>query len=209
KEPDIEIICHLEWNNHYRVFGHWKCQCPSPQHYWRSAYTWISLRKFIEGGPIKDQNDFYIQKCTKCLEECNKCKKRNQKCEICKKNDVINDERCDGCKDKHRKCMICKKCDYYRTIIEYTLLEQSESNVPHKRDLCSKCRSGAICRNDNRHYIRQNRNIKLFSEEREIISEKESNESSEEQNEELEIGICNSCGQKLKICPKCGRVRCS
>ncbi|PKK63657.1 hypothetical protein RhiirC2_132155 [Rhizophagus irregularis] len=42
----MEIIRHLVWKNKYRVFGNWKCS--NCQKRWRSAYTWISLQKFIE-----------------------------------------------------------------------------------------------------------------------------------------------------------------
>ncbi|CAB4376235.1 unnamed protein product [Rhizophagus irregularis] len=58
KDFTIEIIRHLEWNNHYRVFGNWKClNC---QNRWSSAYTWISLQKFIEQKHLV-QGDFFMQ----------------------------------------------------------------------------------------------------------------------------------------------------
>ncbi|GBB84086.1 hypothetical protein RclHR1_10710005 [Rhizophagus clarus] len=63
KDSTVEIIRHLEWNNHYRVFGNWKClNC---QNRWRSAYTWISLKKFVEKKHLV-QGDFYMQECKKC-----------------------------------------------------------------------------------------------------------------------------------------------
>ncbi|CAG8716377.1 hypothetical protein GLOIN_2v327476 [Rhizophagus irregularis DAOM 181602=DAOM 197198] len=69
-KPDMEIIRHLVWKNKYRVFGNWKCS--NCQKRWRSAYTWISLQKFIEKIPGKRLNrfndDYIIQKCKK--EEC-------------------------------------------------------------------------------------------------------------------------------------------
>ncbi|GBC31087.2 hypothetical protein GLOIN_2v1879451 [Rhizophagus irregularis DAOM 181602=DAOM 197198] len=56
--PTIEITRHLEWNNHYRVFGNWKClNC---QNRWSSAYTWVSLQKFIEQKHLV-QGDFFMQ----------------------------------------------------------------------------------------------------------------------------------------------------
>ncbi|RGB38149.1 hypothetical protein C1646_692978 [Rhizophagus diaphanus] len=68
--PDMEIIRHLVWNDKYRVFGNWGCS--SCRKRWRSAYTWISLQKFIEKTPGKRlnryNNDYIIQKCKK--EEC-------------------------------------------------------------------------------------------------------------------------------------------
>jgi len=66
ERPAIEIICRLEWNNHYRVFGNWKC-CDCIES-WPSAFTWISLRKFIDEVSGKNLNptDFYMQGCNKC-----------------------------------------------------------------------------------------------------------------------------------------------
>ncbi|RIB29594.1 hypothetical protein C2G38_2154967 [Gigaspora rosea] len=63
---ELEIICHLEWNNHYKVFGNWKCQLC--RRMWRSALTWISLRKYIEQIPGKQlkKEDYYMQECNKC-----------------------------------------------------------------------------------------------------------------------------------------------
>ncbi|CAB4444712.1 unnamed protein product [Rhizophagus irregularis] len=70
ENPDMEIIRHLVWNDKYRVFGNWGCS--SCRKRWRSAYTWISLQKYIEKTPGKRLNrfndDYIIQKCKK--EEC-------------------------------------------------------------------------------------------------------------------------------------------
>ncbi|CAB4399912.1 unnamed protein product [Rhizophagus irregularis] len=64
--PAIEIICHLGWNNHYRVYGDWNC-CGCDVS-WPSAFTWISLQKFMDEIPGESLNrgDFYTQKCKKC-----------------------------------------------------------------------------------------------------------------------------------------------
>ncbi|RGB31640.1 hypothetical protein C1646_670768 [Rhizophagus diaphanus] len=64
--PAIEIICHLGWNNHYRVYGDWNC-CGCDVS-WPSAFTWISLQKFMDEIPGESLNrgDFYMQKCKKC-----------------------------------------------------------------------------------------------------------------------------------------------
>ncbi|CAG8735350.1 23234_t:CDS:2 [Gigaspora margarita] len=63
---ELEIICHLEWNNHYKVFGNWKCQLC--RRMWKSALTWISLRKYIEQIPGKQlkKEDYYMQECNNC-----------------------------------------------------------------------------------------------------------------------------------------------
>ncbi|CAI2180046.1 12747_t:CDS:10 [Funneliformis geosporum] len=67
KKPNIEIFVNLTWNNHYRVFGDWKCQNCSNR--WRSAHTYISLQKFIEKTPGKrlSQDHFYMQQCRRCF----------------------------------------------------------------------------------------------------------------------------------------------
>ncbi|CAI2176471.1 16038_t:CDS:2 [Funneliformis geosporum] len=64
--PDLEIICHLLWNDHYRVYGEFKC--PNCWKKWRSAYIWISFRKFIEKipGPRLCKDEYYMQNCKKC-----------------------------------------------------------------------------------------------------------------------------------------------
>jgi len=66
ERPAVEIICHLAWNKHYRVFGNWKCS--NCEKKWVSAYTWMSLQKFIDKTPANHlkQNDFYVQKCKRC-----------------------------------------------------------------------------------------------------------------------------------------------
>jgi hypothetical protein len=63
---EVEIICKLEWNNHYKVFGNWKCQLC--RRTWKSALTWISLQKYIERVPGNRLNseDFIMQECNKC-----------------------------------------------------------------------------------------------------------------------------------------------
>ncbi|CAJ0907104.1 15806_t:CDS:2, partial [Entrophospora sp. SA101] len=56
EKPDLEIVCHLVWNNLYRVFGDWECDSIF-SHRWGSAYTWILLQRFIEEVP---GSDFYV-----------------------------------------------------------------------------------------------------------------------------------------------------
>ncbi|RIA94008.1 hypothetical protein C1645_761088 [Glomus cerebriforme] len=143
-EPTVEIICHLEWNNHYRVFAQWKCQRPRDpkhhQHEWRSSYTWVSLGNFIDKTPAKDLNkkNFYMQKCHECREECED-------------------------KNKHKKHRGCKKCNHDSIILNYDQLVQSAGGKPHKRWLCAKCKGGAICtRTDNNYRVPRVRKIKLF-----------------------------------------------
>ncbi|RIA82426.1 hypothetical protein C1645_788340 [Glomus cerebriforme] len=70
--PTIEIICHLEWNNHYRVFGKWNC-CGCTES-WPSSFTWISLRKFVDkiSGESLNQVDYYMQNCKVCQSSENK-----------------------------------------------------------------------------------------------------------------------------------------
>ncbi|RIA98302.1 hypothetical protein C1645_812851 [Glomus cerebriforme] len=66
ESPAIEIICHLVWNNYYRVFGNWKCNNCFKS--WPSSYTWIKLQKFMDKVPGKnlEQGDFYMQSCNRC-----------------------------------------------------------------------------------------------------------------------------------------------
>ncbi|CAG8512587.1 8653_t:CDS:2 [Ambispora leptoticha] len=67
EKPDLEIIVHLVWKNFYRVFGYWKCSnCDKT---WCSAYTWISLEKYIyqiEGKELEANRDFCSQECKRC-----------------------------------------------------------------------------------------------------------------------------------------------
>ncbi|RIB03801.1 hypothetical protein C2G38_2048972 [Gigaspora rosea] len=65
--PINEVICHLQWNKYYRVFGRWKCSnCGKP---WHSAYTWISLQKFIVLDQKLNFDEYCMQKCKKCEEK--------------------------------------------------------------------------------------------------------------------------------------------
>ncbi|PKY48454.1 hypothetical protein RhiirA4_445348 [Rhizophagus irregularis] len=97
----IEIIRHLEWNNHYRVFGNWKClNC---QNRWSSAYTWISLQKFIEQKHLV-QGDFFMQNCKKCK------KNNNDNCTISNYKPL---ELSDSEKPHIRK--LCAKCQHGAT----------------------------------------------------------------------------------------------
>jgi len=138
KNPDVEIICRLEWNNHYRVFAEWKCNRPQlPPHKWKSSYTWISLRNYVENSSLK-KGDYYEQKCHDCRVECKVCKK----------------------KPKEKRG--CEKCDHDTVILSHSQLVQSPGGKPHKRWLCAKCKGGSICRADNNYRVPRNRNIELF-----------------------------------------------
>jgi len=64
EDPIIEILRNLEWNDHYRVFGLWKCLICKKK--WRSAYTWISLREFMMQTTARNLKDYYMQKCKAC-----------------------------------------------------------------------------------------------------------------------------------------------
>ncbi|CAG8453376.1 5644_t:CDS:2 [Paraglomus occultum] len=77
EEPTIEILRNLEWNDHYRVFGFWKCQICKKK--WRSAYTWISLREFMMQTTARNLKDYYMQRCKTC--------NGNAKCSGQKRND--------------------------------------------------------------------------------------------------------------------------
>ncbi|CAG8594314.1 22148_t:CDS:2, partial [Dentiscutata erythropus] len=70
-KPIIEIICHLQWNKYYRVFGGWECQ-NCKEKVWKSAYTYISLRKFIEGRDL-NEGDYIMQECKRCKDNNDKC----------------------------------------------------------------------------------------------------------------------------------------
>ncbi|CAG8681934.1 hypothetical protein GLOIN_2v1879451 [Rhizophagus irregularis DAOM 181602=DAOM 197198] len=101
KDPTIEITRHLEWNNHYRVFGNWKClNC---QNRWSSAYTWVSLQKFIEQKHLV-QGDFFMQNCKKCK------KNNNDNCTISNYKPL---ELSDSEKPHIRK--LCAKCQHGAT----------------------------------------------------------------------------------------------
>ncbi|GBC06577.1 hypothetical protein RclHR1_06930006 [Rhizophagus clarus] len=96
--PTVEIICHLVWNNHYRVFGEWICiNCHK---IWLSSYTWIKLRKFIDKIPAENLNraDFYMQSCNECLLPGNRILKYEHL-----KEDMDSN---------HHKRNLCKKCLY-------------------------------------------------------------------------------------------------
>jgi len=140
KEPNVEIIRHLVWNNHYRVFAGWRCQCLQHQHRWNSSYTWLSLQKFIEKSPVRNLNpsDYYTQECYDCRAICSQCK------------------------NKPKEERGCKKCDYKGAVVKYDKLQLSEGGKPHKRWLCAKCQGGAICVRTDYSPARRNRKIKLF-----------------------------------------------
>ncbi|GES82171.1 hypothetical protein GLOIN_2v1656208 [Rhizophagus clarus] len=100
ENPDFEIICHLGWNNHYRVFGDWKCSgCPE---LWPSAFTWISLQKFVDEIPGErlNQGEFYTQRCKECENLENK---------------ILNYNPLEQGKNKPHKRGLCMKCLYYDT----------------------------------------------------------------------------------------------
>jgi len=138
KEPTVEIVCRLVWKNHYRVFAEWKCQRPQlPRHEWKSSYTWISLRNYIEKTPLKKGN-YYVQKCYECREVCKVCK------------------------NKPKEKRGCEKCDHDTVLLGYSQLVQSSGGKPHKRWLCAKCKEGSICRSDNNYRVPRRRNIELF-----------------------------------------------
>ncbi|RIA92909.1 hypothetical protein C1645_763841 [Glomus cerebriforme] len=105
KELTVEIICHLEWNKHYRVFGSWKCSHCRKK--WKSAYTWISLQKFIEQipGMHLNQDNYFMQECKRC-EKCDECDND--------KNIILSYEPLVQSKDNKEHVMeSCAKCKYY------------------------------------------------------------------------------------------------
>ncbi|CAI2162377.1 6683_t:CDS:2 [Funneliformis geosporum] len=163
-EPTIEIICHLEWNNHYRVIAEWECKAYS--HKWHSSYTWISLRKFIEQTPAEDliPDDYIIQKCFKCKNSCNeyKCVMIRKKCDNCKNAT----QRCSVCRERRRVYQGCKKCDHDGIIMNYEPLVQSDldGGVSHKSEVCAKCQGGVYCvQTDYLHRTQKERNINLLN----------------------------------------------
>ncbi|CAG8731372.1 18288_t:CDS:2 [Rhizophagus irregularis] len=99
--PTVEIICHLVWNNHYRVFGKWTCKnyyrCFND---WSSSYTWIKLRKFIDEIPAEylNRTDFYMQSCYDCKQSGNRLLEYEHLEEAAEIN--------------HHKRDLCKKCQY-------------------------------------------------------------------------------------------------
>lgn len=97
--PTVEIVCHLVWNNHYRVFGEWMCRNHCYRT-WPSSYTWIKLHKFIDKFSVENlnRNDFYMQSCKNCEQPGN----RLLKYEHLKEAEEIN----------HHKRYLCKKCRY-------------------------------------------------------------------------------------------------
>ncbi|POG81681.1 hypothetical protein GLOIN_2v1470518 [Rhizophagus irregularis DAOM 181602=DAOM 197198] len=97
--PTVEIVCHLVWNNHYRVFGEWMCRNHCYRT-WPSSYTWIKLHKFIDKFSVENlnRNDFYMQSCKKCEQPGN----RLLKYEHLKEAEEIS----------HHKRYLCKKCRY-------------------------------------------------------------------------------------------------
>lgn len=96
--PTIEIICHLVWNNYYRVFGEWKCK--NCHRTWFSSYTWIKLSSFIDEIPAKNlgKTDFYMQSCKKCEQPENRLLKYEHLKE--------------GSSSNHHNRELCKKCMY-------------------------------------------------------------------------------------------------
>ncbi|CAB4437988.1 unnamed protein product [Rhizophagus irregularis] len=99
--PTVEIICHLVWNNHYRVFGKWTCKnyyrCFND---WSSSYTWIKLRKFIDKilAEYLNRTDFYMQSCYCCKQSGNRLLEYEHLEEAAEIN--------------HHKRHLCKKCQY-------------------------------------------------------------------------------------------------
>lgn len=50
-KPTVEIICHLQWNIYYRVFGKWECRnCKTLGKLLILLYHSVSLMKKFEGG---------------------------------------------------------------------------------------------------------------------------------------------------------------
>ncbi|CAJ0629127.1 11106_t:CDS:2 [Entrophospora sp. SA101] len=105
KKPDLEIVCHLVWNNFYRVFGDWKCNnCKAS---WESAYTWISLQKFIEktrGGDLIKEDFYVVESCKEKL-----CK-RLESTSILKEFKPLTQSK--SKKLPHRRDL-CQKCLHY------------------------------------------------------------------------------------------------
>src|SRR5579859_5753740 len=97
----MEVIRHLVWKNRYRVFGNWKC--PNCQKKWRSAYTWISLQKFIEKTPGEhlNLNDYEMQDCKE-----RECRFDNNKSIILSYEPLVRSEA--GTKHKRHLCAKCQ-----------------------------------------------------------------------------------------------------
>ncbi|CAG8495380.1 233_t:CDS:2 [Funneliformis mosseae] len=160
-EPTVEIICHLEWNNHYRVIAEWACETYS--HKWHSSYTWISLQKFIEQTPADflSPNDFYMQKCFDCKNGCaeEKCIRMRRKCNECKKKR----ERCSACRYRRRMYQGCKECDHDGIILNYETLVHCNGKRSHKDEICAKCLEGVRCtQTDYHHRTQRKRYINLL-----------------------------------------------
>ncbi|CAG8449498.1 6129_t:CDS:10 [Ambispora gerdemannii] len=104
EKPDVEIICHLIYEKYYRVFGKWECShC---RRWWRSAYTWISLEKFIDsalGIDLKANDDFYMEKCNRCSKM---IKDEDIKCRITGYEPLVLSE--NGSQHKRDLCLKCK-----------------------------------------------------------------------------------------------------
>ncbi|CAG8605643.1 23878_t:CDS:2 [Cetraspora pellucida] len=62
--PINEVICHLQCDKDYKVFGEW--ECTNCKNFWKSAYTWISLQKFIQQDPDLNSDDYFMQNCKRC-----------------------------------------------------------------------------------------------------------------------------------------------
>ncbi|GES74405.1 hypothetical protein GLOIN_2v327476 [Rhizophagus clarus] len=100
-KPDMEIICHLVWKDKYRVFGNWRCS--NCQKRWRSAYTWISLQKYIEKTPGNRLNGDYSEQ--KCMEE--ECGSNGI---IVSYESLVKSE--DGTEHKRHLCAKCQSGQY-------------------------------------------------------------------------------------------------
>ena len=86
------------------MLGFWKCsKCPKE---WVSAYTWVSLQKFITRTPgvLLSSDDFYMQKCNRCKND-----SVIQKYEPLRKSDATSPHKRNLC----AKCQNDDYCDAY------------------------------------------------------------------------------------------------
>ncbi|CAG8642730.1 1737_t:CDS:2, partial [Acaulospora morrowiae] len=96
--PITEIIVHLQWEKYYRVFGEW--ECPECQREWQSAYTWISLQRFIKkipGHQLTPENY--------CMQAC-----KNNQCKKDSKSNIIFYKPLDMGEGSEHKRKLCAKC---------------------------------------------------------------------------------------------------
>ncbi|CAG8478679.1 6513_t:CDS:2 [Cetraspora pellucida] len=91
--PINEVILHLQWDKYYRVFGEW--ECTNCKNSWKSAYTWISLQKFIQQDLDLNSDDY-------CMQNCKRCKSDKSVIKLYKPLDK-------GESNKHKR-HLCAKC---------------------------------------------------------------------------------------------------